>query len=86
MWPEIVNTAGLVSNIVGVAIAFRWGYPQPSYEETVGLALEGDVVPGVKEAAQAQRRKYLLLSRFGLVLMGLGFFLQLGATWIARWL
>lgn len=91
MWPEIVNSVGLVANILGVTIAFFYGYPQPSHEESVGLALEegtvfedGTSVAGLKAMAQAQKRKYQLWSRFGLGLMGAGFILQLVATWIAR--
>lgn len=91
MSPEWVNTLGLVSNIIGVALAFKFGYPQPSHEEGVGVGLEdgtplgdGRTVAQYNEDVRKQKARYLLWSRVGLGLMGLGFFLQLGATWIAR--
>jgi hypothetical protein len=91
MLPEWINTIGLVANIIGVVIAFFYGYPQPSHEEGVSLGLElgtplsdGKTVAQHNEDVRRQRRKYLICSRLGLLLMGLGFVLQLVATWIAR--
>lgn len=91
MWPEIVNSAGLVSNIAGVGFAFFFGYPQPSHDEGVGLGLEpatpmrdGRTVAEYNEDVRRRRERYLFWSRFGLGLMALGFVLQLAATWIAR--
>jgi hypothetical protein len=91
MLPELVNTIGLIANMIGVAIAFFYGFPQPSHEEGIGLGLElGNVLPGGKTVAQydedvrRQKQRFYFWSRAGLSLMGIGFLLQLIATWIAR--
>lgn len=92
MLPEIVNSAGLVSNIAGVALAFFYGYPQPSHEEGVGLSLEkatylehlGKTVEQLEADTRKQKSRYRFWSRVGLALMAIGFVLQLIATWIAR--
>jgi len=91
MSPEVVNTIGLALNIAGVCIAFFYGYPQPSHEESVGRALEdgtvfpdGTSVAQLKAQARKQKARYLMLSRIGLGFMTLGFVVQLVATWIAR--
>ncbi|MEQ1614239.1 MAG: hypothetical protein ABL904_15945 [Hyphomicrobiaceae bacterium] len=91
MSPEAVNTIGLIANIAGVALAFKFGYPQPSHEEGIGLGLEdatpldgGRTVAEHSEDVRKQKRRYLFWSRAGLALMFGGFVLQLVATWIAR--
>lgn len=92
MMPEIVNSTGLIANIAGVALAFFYGFPQPSHVEGVGLGLEpatyieqlGRTAAELDAEARALKSRYLSLSRLGLALMALGFVLQLIATWIAR--
>ena len=73
LWQEILNTVGLVSNIVGVIYAFKYGFPQSSQEASVS-----------QTAAQfgADPRKRLARSQFGLMLMAFGFACSLVATWI----
>jgi hypothetical protein len=39
-----LNTIGLVLGIAGVLIIFRWGPPQPDFDEGVSLGLEADNV------------------------------------------
>ena len=70
LWQEILNTIGLISNIVGVVYAFKYGFPQSSQEASA--------------AAQfgAEPRKRLAKSQFGLMLMAFGFACSLVATWI----
>jgi hypothetical protein len=91
MWPEWVNTLGLVLNMAGVVLAFIYGFPQPSHEEGVGLGLEdatpmpdGRTVAQHNKDTRKQKARYLFWSRAGLGLMFAGFVLQLVATWIAR--
>lgn len=86
----IVNSVGLVANIAGVALVFFYGYPQPSFEESTGIAVEPGTVfedgtseAGNRAAVRALRGAHLFWSRWGLRLMGLGFVLQVVATWIA---
>ena len=94
MCPETLNTLGLVLNMAGVALVFIYATPQPLFEEGVGgIGLEdantlpehgGKTVKQVREEAQQLRQRYLLWSRFGLLLLGLGFLMQLIAVWIAK--
>lgn len=74
---------GLAANMTGAAITFFFGYPQPSHEESVGLALSGgtEISDGFTvdqhvEKVRKRRAAYQLLSRLGLGLMFLGFAFQ----------
>jgi hypothetical protein len=76
------TVAGLVVEIVGVLIIFKWGPPQPGFSEGVSLGLEDDnvldngrTVRQHTEDARRTRRTYRRLSGVGLVLImiGLGF-------------
>jgi hypothetical protein len=86
--PECINSIGLVANILGVGLAFFFGYPQPNHDEGVSLGLEdgtvfadGTSVADINRQTAARKRKYMVWSRVGLSLMFLGFLLQLVATW-----
>jgi hypothetical protein len=83
-----LNTIGLLLGMAGVLIIFRWGPPQPDFHESVGLGLEdetllpdGTRVSDVAEAARRAKRWHKIMSRVGLGLIGLGFFVQLMAVW-----
>lgn len=80
MLPEIVNTVGLIANMAGVVVAFFYGFPQPSHEEAVFL-VTAEATPDITK----RKKRYSILSQAGLLLMFVGFALQLVATWIARW-
>jgi hypothetical protein len=77
----VFNRIGLVLGIVGVALIFKWGPPQPSFEEAILLATEG--AGGDARAAETRRlkRRHELLSRIGLGLVGLGFAAQFAGTY-----
>ena len=86
-----INSLGLFLNILGVGIAFFYGYPQPTHVGGAALGLEdgnvlsnGMTVAEWTEYVERRRRRYLWLSRLGLVLMFLGFALQLLATWTPK--
>jgi hypothetical protein len=90
MTSTCINSAGLIANIIGVTMAFYFGFPQPSHDEGVNLGLEentrlqsGLTVKEHDEQVRLRKRRYLFWSRVGLVLMIVGFALQLVATWIA---
>ena len=93
MHPELLNTVGLVSNIVGVTLAFFFGYPQPSHDEGISLGIEpatrldkswGKISRRIQRKKYVGRRgRYLLWSRAGIALMAIGFALQLAAVWLA---
>jgi hypothetical protein len=63
-------------NMAGVTLAYFYGYPQPSFEETVGLAMQGDAVEGHQEEVRGLRKRHLFWSRTGLAVMFVGFLLQ----------
>ena len=86
---RILNSVGLVLGMIGVVMLFVWGPPQPSFPESVGIAVEpntvlndGRKVADMIEADQREKRKYEVRSRVGLGLVGIGFMVQLVAVWI----
>lgn len=91
MSAAIWNTAGLCFGVVGVALLFFWGPLQPSHEAGVTMVVEDDTpIDGAGKTAaeydrevEARKKLYERRSRAGLVLLGLGFALQLGGVWLA---
>lgn len=88
MLAQWLNTVGLALGMAGVVMLFIWGPPQPSFEDHVSLSLEhgtvlrdGTRVADYIEANRRQRARYMWLSRIGLGLIGIGFAVQLWATW-----
>jgi hypothetical protein len=86
---QILNTIGLLINIAGVALLFRFGPPQPTFEEGVGLGLEdgtplkdGRTVAEHNVAMRKVKRQHEKWSRLALLLIIFGFALQLSATWL----
>ena len=78
---------GLIMGMAGTALAFKFGFPQPDFEESVGLALEDNtpVSNGMtaKQFAEAQRRKrskYKFMAYVALSLICLGFVMQVIST------
>ena len=86
---QILNTIGLLFSIGGVALLFRFGPPQPAFEEGVNLGLEdgnkledGRTVAEYKADMRERKRQYEKRSRTALSLIIFGFVLQLSATWL----
>ena len=84
---QTLNTIGLVLGMVGVALIFVWGPPQPQLEEGVGIGLEdgtplgnGLTVAQRNVAVRRRRLRHTILSRVGLGLVFLGFLSQLIAV------
>jgi hypothetical protein len=69
-----LNMIGLVLNMAGVAILFFWGPPQPDLDPHTKMVLVQQ-----DEATKRLRRRHLVTSGFGLVLLFFGF----GAQFIA---
>jgi hypothetical protein len=89
MLNQILNTIGLSLNIGGVGILFYFSWPQPTFEEGINLGLEdGNVLPDgrtvaeYKEDVRKFKTEYQKRSRLALILVMLGFALQLSATWV----
>jgi len=86
---QILNTIGLLFNIGGVALLFRFGPPQPTFEEGIGIGLEGGTrlkdgktVDEHNADVRELQRQYKKRSRIALSLIIFGFVLQLCATWV----
>lgn len=86
--PQLLNSIGLVLDMVGVLIIFRFGPPQPNLETGIGLGLEdGNVLSDGRTVAQRDReveraRKiHSNMSKCGLTLIFIGFAFQLWAMW-----
>lgn len=85
---QTLNTIGLALGMLGVALVFVWGPPQPQLEEGVGMGLEdgtplsnGLTVAQQNEVVRRRRFRHTVLSRVGLGLIFVGFLFQLFATW-----
>jgi len=85
---QALNTIGLTLGMLGVALTFVWGPPQPQLEEGVGIGLEdgtplGNGLTVAQHDVLVRRRRFrhTVLSRAGLGLIFFGFLFQLLATW-----
>jgi len=88
---QAFNSFGLLLDIFGVAIIFIWGPPQPVLETGVALGLEdntplpgqgGKTVVEYNREVERLRERHSCMSRIGLVLILLGFLLQLVSAWV----
>jgi hypothetical protein len=82
---HLLNIAGLVVGIIGVAIIFRFGPPQPNLETGVSIGLlpgtpfgkDGRTVADHNCEVERTRRLHSRMSKVGLALVIVGFALQL---------
>jgi hypothetical protein len=88
MLNQILNSIGLLLNIAGVVLLFFFGPPQPAFEEGVGCGLEdgnrledGRTVAEYNTDVRKLKRKHKVFSRLSLILIIIGFAMQLWATW-----
>ena len=89
MCSQVINSIGLVLDIVGAVILFFFGPPQPSFEKGVGIIAE-DATPLSDGRAAAEhdqdmdrvKAKYTLISRLAMAIIAIGFVLQLVAMWL----
>lgn len=90
MTSKILNTIGLIIGIVGVIFIFIWGPPQPNLNQGISIGLEdatpidasGKTVAQQNEEIKKENKKYDRNSKIGLVLIMIGFGLQLIAIWL----
>jgi hypothetical protein len=87
--PLIINTIGLTFDIIGAIILFFYGPPQPNLEEGIALGAEdytplpsGKTVKEHNEEIRNLRKKFISISRFAMILIIIGFALQLLANWL----
>lgn len=86
---HVLNTIGLSFNILGVIILFKFCFPQPNFEEGVGIGLEDNTImkngKTVKEHNKRiikNKKNYTIFAIISLSMIIIGFVLQLIATWI----
>ena len=90
MDPKCLTIAGLVLDIVGVAVVWFFGWPQPQLESGVGFGLEdatpfgpnGETVAYHNKNIERQRLRYKRASILGLLLLLAGFVVQLTAQFV----
>ncbi len=76
--PQLVNSLGLVFDIVGVILVWRFGLPDPiDRTGAVGIAQMKVDTEQIKKGA-----RYDCWGRIGLVLIILGFVLQIMGNWL----
>jgi hypothetical protein len=75
----LLNGIGLVLNIIGVLILFEYGFPQPDFNESTGLAVEGPTADKNAEDTRRLKCKYLCRSQMARTLIITGFLFQLFA-------
>jgi len=90
MCAQILNSIGLIAGIIGTTLIFKWGISFQSQSYGIGVE-DGNIVDTkwgkipVKEAeikGDAEESWARKLSKTGIILVGLGFLLQLWAVWI----
>jgi hypothetical protein len=79
---------GLILGIIGVLMIFKWGPPQPSFQEGVHLSIaprtpmpDGRTAEEHVDDARRQRSKCNRMSKTGLGLILIGFIFQLVDAW-----
>jgi hypothetical protein len=77
MSKEWVGSLGLILDIIGVCILFRFGFPQPDVSDAIHIVAEGD-----DPNAWKKRWLYYAMSGLALVCLVAGFGLQLSAVWM----
>ena len=88
--PKWLSTIGLSLAILGVLIIFIWGPPQPEHTTGVSLGLEdgtpidksGKTVAEYNREVIKRKKFHTVMSRFGLILIMVGFALQLWVLWL----
>ena len=72
-----LNALGLILGIVGVAMVWHWGLPQPSFERGVALGIDGPMVEARNAEVQALEAHFRRMSHVGFGLILAGFACQL---------
>jgi hypothetical protein len=84
-----IGTIGLFLNLVGIIILFIFGFPQPDFRESVGLAISdgtrlttGITAKEHKELQIKKKQAYRKKSIFALLLIIIGTILQIIILWM----
>jgi len=89
MVEKVLNSIGLTLSIIGAVLLFFYGFPQPTFEEGIGIGLEdanrledGHTVGEHNVEVKKKKTEYESRSEFAVLLIILGFGFQLVAIWI----
>lgn len=76
-----LNTVGLMLGMIGVAVIFCYGPPQPNFEPHAPIAQELGTASDHIDAVRRRTKQHRFWSSIGLILIFFGFLFQLIATW-----
>ena len=83
MVPEIINSIGLLLDIGGVCLLFKFGLPAELKRDGTSDVAYWAIGDPIKQAAEkAKAKRYENFGRFALGLIVLGFLLQIISNWI----
>lgn len=74
---QSLTISGLILDIIGVWMLFRFGLPNRYPEKGVRIVWRGE---GDDEAVSQEQRRYRMCSYSGLLSLGIGFGLQIAGT------
>jgi hypothetical protein len=77
---QIITSIGLCSDIFGAILLFKYGLP-PDFDP---LGRDFIITSTTSEAEKGKGDYYRLWGKVGLILLIVGFCLQLAGTWITR--
>jgi len=75
---QIISSTGLLLDIAGVAVLFKYGPPQPDFQEDDAVVVSNETQ---RISAKALKQEFKFRSRIGLSLLVAGFILQLLGVW-----
>lgn len=75
---QLLASSGLVLDVLGAAVLFFYGPPQPDFQEDDVVIIKDN-----RRAAEVKKlkAKFIFSSRFGLFLLFAGFILQFVGMW-----
>jgi hypothetical protein len=82
MIAAVLNSAGLMLGILGVAVIYEWGPPQPRYEAGRLVRFEDSKITEEELTLLKQKAAAWHMSAIGVALVGVGFVFQLIAVWV----
>lgn len=91
--PWLLNAAGLLLSLIGAVTIWRFGLPQPDFDDSVAIGAgelpddhklpSGETYGDMVRRVAREKERYSALSRAGLGLIIIGFALQLASAVIS---
>jgi hypothetical protein len=89
MVSHFAGSFGMLLGLIGTLILFKYGFPQPSFEEGAPFGLEdanlldnGLTVLENNQKVREERERYKRISQLALALILIGFLFQFAAVWL----